>query len=127
MEHSSPFVIETRSLTKEFMGFVAVNNVNLKVKRHTIHAMVENAYRITLAGAFVPLAAGLFWKKASNLGAGLSISFGLITWIILEITDVQDPVPPQLFGVMAALLGMVFGSYMSPNSPHGHGGHPKHI
>ena len=93
----------------------------------SIHAMVENAYRITLAGAFVPLAAGLFWKKASNLGAGLSISFGLITWIILEITDVQDPVPPQLFGVMAALLGMVVGSYMSPNSLHGHGGHPKHI
>ncbi len=40
MEHSSPFVIETRSLTKEFMGFVAVNNVNLKVKRHTIHAII---------------------------------------------------------------------------------------
>ena len=93
----------------------------------SIHAMVENAYRITLAGAFVPLAAGLFWKKASNLGAGLSISFGLITWIILEITDVQDPVPPQLFGVMASLLGMIIGSYLSPNHPHGHGGHPKHI
>jgi len=93
----------------------------------SIHSMVENAYRITLAGAFVPLAAGLFWKKASNLGAGLSISFGLITWIILEITDVQDPVPPQLFGVMASLLGMIIGSYMSPNSAHGHGGHPKHI
>ena len=40
MEHSSPFVIETRSLTKEFMGFVAVNNVNLKVRRHTIHAII---------------------------------------------------------------------------------------
>jgi len=93
----------------------------------SIHAMVENAYRITLAGAFVPLAAGLFWKKASNLGAGLSISFGLITWIILEITDVQEPVPPQLFGVMASLLGMIIGSYMSPNRLHGHGGDPKHI
>ena len=93
----------------------------------SIHSMVEKAYRITLAGAFVPLAAGLFWKKASNLGAGLSISFGLITWIILEITDVQEPVPPQLFGVMASMLGMIIGSYMSPNRPHGHGGDPKHI
>ncbi len=43
----------------------------------SIHSMVEHAYRITLAGAFVPLAAGLFWKKASNLGAGLSITAGL--------------------------------------------------
>lgn len=93
----------------------------------SIHSMVENAYRITLAGAFVPLAAGLFWKKASNLGAGLAISFGLITWIILEITDVQGPVPPQLLGVIAATIGMIIGSYMSPNRAHGHGGDPKHI
>ncbi len=93
----------------------------------SIHSMVENAYRITLAGAFVPLAAGLFWKKASNLGAGLAISFGLITWIILEITDVQDPVPPQLLGVIASAIGMIVGSYMSPNRPHGHGGDPRHI
>lgn len=93
----------------------------------SIHSMVENAYRITLAGAFVPLAAGLFWKKASNLGAGLAISFGLITWIILEITDVQDPVPPQLLGVIASAIGMIIGSYMSPNRAHGHGGDPRHI
>ncbi|MEY4014201.1 MAG: hypothetical protein RLZZ290_1065, partial [Pseudomonadota bacterium] len=33
-------VIETRGLTKEFLGFVAVNNVNLKVHRHTIHAII---------------------------------------------------------------------------------------
>jgi len=40
MEHKSEFVIETRELTKEFLGFIAVNDVNLKVKRHTIHAII---------------------------------------------------------------------------------------
>lgn len=40
MEHTSDYVIETRQLTKEFLGFVAVNDVNLKVKRHTIHAII---------------------------------------------------------------------------------------
>jgi SSS family solute:Na+ symporter len=93
----------------------------------SIHHMVENAYRVTLAGAFVPLAAGLFWKKASNLGAGLAISFGLVTWIILEMTGVQEPVEPQLFGLFASLFGMIMGSYISPNTSHGHGGHPKHV
>ena len=34
------FIVETRSLTKEFKGFVAVSDVNLKVKRHTIHALI---------------------------------------------------------------------------------------
>ena len=93
----------------------------------SIHHMVENAYRVTLAGAFVPLAAGLFWKKASNLGAGLAISFGLVTWIILEMTGMQEPIEPQLFGLFASLFGMIMGSYISPNTSHGHGGHAKHV
>jgi branched-chain amino acid transport system ATP-binding protein len=34
------YVLETRGLTKEFKGFVAVNNVDLKVRRGTIHALI---------------------------------------------------------------------------------------
>jgi branched-chain amino acid transport system ATP-binding protein len=37
---ASDVIIETRSLTKEFKGFVAVNDVNLKVVRGTIHALI---------------------------------------------------------------------------------------
>jgi branched-chain amino acid transport system ATP-binding protein len=33
-------ILETRGLTKEFRGFVAVNGVDLKVKRGTIHALI---------------------------------------------------------------------------------------
>jgi Na+/proline symporter len=84
-----------------------------------IHTMVENAYRITLAGAFVPLVAGLFWKRASNLGALLAISFGLGVWIVLEITGVEEPVEPQLLGLIASAIGMVLGSLLSPKIPHG--------
>jgi Na+/proline symporter len=83
-----------------------------------IHTMVENAYRITLAGAFVPLVAGLFWKRASNLGALLAIFFGLSVWIVLEITGIEEPVEPQLLGLIASLFGMVLGSYISPKKPH---------
>src|SRR5262249_27661497 len=32
--------LETRGLSKEFKGFVAVNNVNLRVKRGSIHALI---------------------------------------------------------------------------------------
>jgi branched-chain amino acid transport system ATP-binding protein len=34
------FILETRDLTKEFKGFVAVNNVNLRVRRGHIHALI---------------------------------------------------------------------------------------
>jgi branched-chain amino acid transport system ATP-binding protein len=33
-------ILETRGLTKEFKGFVAVQNVSLKVQRGTIHALI---------------------------------------------------------------------------------------
>jgi len=33
-------ILETEGLTKEFRGFVAVNDVNLKVRRGTIHALI---------------------------------------------------------------------------------------
>src|SRR5688572_33091836 len=33
-------ILETRGLTKEFKGFVAVKDVSLKVRRGTIHALI---------------------------------------------------------------------------------------
>jgi branched-chain amino acid transport system ATP-binding protein len=33
-------ILETQNLTREFKGFVAVNNVNLKVRRGSIHALI---------------------------------------------------------------------------------------
>ena len=49
-----------------------------------IHQMVENAYKVTLATAFVPLVAGLFWQRASNSGAVASIVLGLMVWLAME-------------------------------------------
>ena len=37
---SDPFILETRALTKEFKGFVAVSKVDLKVRRGSIHALI---------------------------------------------------------------------------------------
>jgi branched-chain amino acid transport system ATP-binding protein len=34
------FILETRNLTKDFRGFVAVSGVSLKVRRGTIHALI---------------------------------------------------------------------------------------
>jgi branched-chain amino acid transport system ATP-binding protein len=36
----SETILETRNLTKEFKGFVAVDNVSLKVRRGSIHALI---------------------------------------------------------------------------------------
>ncbi|NYT76722.1 ABC transporter ATP-binding protein [Alcaligenaceae bacterium] len=36
----STYILETKNLTKEFRGFVAVDNVNLQVSRGDIHALI---------------------------------------------------------------------------------------
>jgi len=36
----NPYILETRALTKEFKGFVAVSKVDLQVKRGSIHALI---------------------------------------------------------------------------------------
>ena len=37
---SEQYVLETRNLVKEFKGFVAVDDVNLKVQKGHIHALI---------------------------------------------------------------------------------------
>ena len=40
MSAQAEIILETRGLTKTFKGFVAVSNVDLKVRRGTIHALI---------------------------------------------------------------------------------------
>ena len=83
----------------------------------TIFEMVENAYLVTLCGAFVPLAFGVYWKKSTNSGALLSIAFGVMTWAVLEALNARlaEPMmtPPQLAGLFMAIIGMILGSLLS--------------
>ena len=79
----------------------------------SIYKMVENAYKVTLVAAFVPLAFGLYWQRATSQGATLAIVFGLATWINLEIVSPDGLVPPQLAGLAMSLAGMLVGSLVS--------------
>ncbi len=78
----------------------------------SIYKMVENAYKITLVAAFVPLAFGLYWKPASRQGALAAIVLGLSSWILLEVAAPEGYWPPQLVGVLCSLAGMLVGSLM---------------
>src|SRR5690606_2369207 len=76
----------------------------------TMYEMIQQAYSVTLVGALVPLAAGVFWKRATVQGALLSIFCGEVTWLFLVNYAPDALVPPQLVGVGAAIVGMILGS-----------------
>ncbi|MDH4394052.1 MAG: sodium:solute symporter family protein [Limnobacter sp.] len=78
----------------------------------SIFEMVEQAYEITLAAAFAPLAFGLFWKRATTQGATFSIIAGLTMWLTAKFTVDTDIWPPQLLGLFAGIAGMLIGSLL---------------
>jgi Na+/proline symporter len=78
----------------------------------SLHVMVEAAYKVTLVVAFVPLVAGLYWKRASTLGAYLSIGMGLLVWLPLEFVMPDAEISPQFWGFLASVGGMLLGSLL---------------
>jgi SSS family transporter len=78
--------------------------------KQTMYDMVQNAYTVTLVAALVPLAGGIFWKRANNAGAILSAALGLVAWMIAAFTAADALVPPTLVGLGFSIAGMVAGS-----------------
>jgi solute:Na+ symporter, SSS family len=80
--------------------------------KKTMYDMVQGAYTVTLVSAFVPLAAGVFWKRANNVGAIMSATFGLVAWLAAEMLAGDATVPPPLVGLGFSIFGMVMGSFI---------------
>jgi branched-chain amino acid transport system ATP-binding protein len=97
MAPADDYVVETRDMSKSFRGFLAVSGVNLKVRRHTIHALI------------------------GPNGAGKTTCFNLITkflqpsggQILLNGRDVTKVKPAQV-----ARMGMVRSFQISSVFPH---------
>jgi branched-chain amino acid transport system ATP-binding protein len=69
---SADIILETRDLTREFRGFVAVDRVNLQVRRGTIHALIgpNGAGKTTtfnLLTKFLPPTSGQITYKGEDI------------------------------------------------------------
>jgi SSS family solute:Na+ symporter len=80
----------------------------------SIFKMVENAYKVTLVGAFIPLVFGIYWKRANPIGGLLSLTFGIVSWLLAELVLPGFIVPAQLLGLLASLAGMLIGGFLIP-------------
>lgn len=93
-----------------FTGIVLVFALNTNA---SIFKMVENAYKVTLAGAFVPLFFGAYWSRATTQGALAAIIGGLASWLLVEfMLGEASLVPPQLIGLALSMIGMILGSLL---------------
>jgi Na+/proline symporter len=74
---------------------------------------------------FVPLLAGLYWKKATATGSIFAMVFGMLGWITslwligdgAENGNIWMQIPPMLYGLAASALGMLAGSLVFRSQP----------
>ena len=71
---SNDFILETKQLTREFKGFIAVDGVDLKIKRGSIHALIgpNGAGKTTvfnLLTKFLPVSSGQIFYNGQDITA----------------------------------------------------------
>jgi len=91
---------------------IAVLAYSIRMQGTPIYELVSGAYQVPLVGAFVPLVAGLYWKRASTQGAVCAVVMGIGVWIAGLTMAWGSVFPAQLAGVLGAGLGMVAGSLL---------------
>lgn len=74
-----------------------------------IYDLVSSAYSVTLVAGFIPLAVGLYSKKANSFGALFSIVGGIGAWQYYEHVIGGD-IPSVFIGFMASIAGMIVGT-----------------
>ncbi|TWT46792.1 sodium:solute symporter family protein [Botrimarina hoheduenensis] len=91
---------------------------SLVMEGASVYDLVSSAYQVPLVSAFVPLVAGLYWPRANNSGAILSIVLGISVWSLFCWTPLGEAFPQQLAGLIAAVVGMVAGSILTTKPTH---------
>jgi SSS family solute:Na+ symporter len=95
------------------IGIVLITSVCIfmAATRESIFDLVAESSAFSLVSLFVPLALGLYWKKANELGSIISMALGLIVWLLCVYF--QTDYPPLIYGLAGSFLGMFVGVAMS--------------
>jgi solute:Na+ symporter, SSS family len=75
-----------------------------------IFDLVRQSSSISLVGLFIPLMAGIYWKKTTSLGAIFSMAGGMLTWVYFEFF-VPITLPTVVHGLFAGSIGLLVGTF----------------
>ncbi len=92
---------------------VAVSSAVMAGLKKNIYELVGQSSALSLVSLFIPLVAGLYWKKASDTGLLLSVVLGMAVWLPCEIIGTE--IPPLLLGLSASIIGMIAGTFIRPD------------
>lgn len=88
---------------------ISIVSIILAWIKGNVYALVGLAASLGLVSLFIPLTAGLFWKKANAARAIASMITGVTCWILAMI--LQLPSEPVLYGLAGSILGLVIPAH----------------
>jgi SSS family transporter len=94
---------------------VTLTCIWMAVERQNIFELVSEASAFSLVSLFIPLNAGLWWKRASSMGSHLSMVLGLGVWAYFNFIAPTD-IPAIWYGLLASLFGLLFGTFVWPKT-----------
>lgn len=103
---------EMLTLTRVCVLIFSVVATVMACLRRNIYELVGESSVLSLVSLFVPLIFGLYWSRASSVGAVLSIVGGAASWFIF--VNVELSVPPLVPSTIVSIIGMVAGSFLFP-------------
>jgi SSS family transporter len=92
---------------------VALVSVYMASKDSNIYELVAGASILLLVSLFAPLTAGLYWEKASRIGALSSMVFGMLVYLICSKLDLE--ISAHVFGLLGSISAMIIGSLAFPD------------
>ncbi len=101
-----------RAMRYSVIGVTAIATVMANMNS-SIHDLVASSTTLLLTSLFIPLAMGLYWKKASCAGALAAIFGGAGAWLACELAATE--IPATIFGLLGSMAGMVGGSLLAPD------------
>ncbi len=93
---------------------VTAASISMALDRQNVFELVGESSAFSLVSLFIPMTAGLYWKKASLAGCLLSMSLGLMGWLVA--VSAETSINPILYGLAGSLLGMIMGSLVLKSS-----------
>ncbi len=87
---------------------ITIISVGLSLYKSEIYELVGESSSLSLVALFTPLVAGLYWKRATALGAICAMVGGTSVWLYLEFYPTE--IPGMIWGLLASITGMIVGS-----------------
>ncbi|GAB3897776.1 high affinity choline transporter 1 [Spirosoma agri] len=80
----------------------------------TIFDLVGESSAFSLVSLFIPLAAGIYWKRANLTGCLWSMTIGFSVWLFCLWLKTEHS--PMLWGLLASTIAMITGSLLSQSA-----------